>query len=226
MGRSLRRAKKSRPKVQVGVKKRNKTKPGIKPNLLKAPSGSRAREHAQQCVPASLRSLPPSPVPLPPLAMLTTPGACAGTALQGTGGKRQQVRSIIGSYGCSTTQTLPLDATPTRTSWAAVQRRLKHRRRRPLMTQAGLPRSFLQERAECSSRSLRKRRLLTAASPPVMHSLTDEVGAAEFVAACGKMRPEGKAPPQRLTRTQWQIVQRLMDAHGNNVEVCVNCHCS
>ena len=33
------------------------------------------------------------------------------------------------------------------------------------------------------------------------------------------MRPEGKAPPQRLTTTQRQIMQRLVDAHGDDIEV-------
>ena len=42
---------------------------------------------------------------------------------------------------------------------------------------------------------------------------------AEFAAACGKMRPSGKAPPQRLTTTQLRIVQRLVDAHGDDVQV-------
>ncbi len=50
------------------------------------------------------------------------------------------------------------------------------------------------------------------------HSSTNP-DAAEFAAACGRMRPEGKAPPQRLTTTQRQIMQRLVDAHGCDIEV-------
>ena len=66
MGRSLRRAKKTRPKVQVGVKKQNKLKRGIKPDLLRAPSAGRTLQLAQQCVRGSARSNSACPVGPPP----------------------------------------------------------------------------------------------------------------------------------------------------------------
>ena len=40
----------------------------------------------------------------------------------------------------------------------------------------------------------------------------------DFTAAMGHMRSSGKAPPQRPTPRQRSIVQRLVDAHGNDVD--------
>lgn len=46
------------------------------------------------------------------------------------------------------------------------------------------------------------------------------VVAAELRAACSKERKTGKAPPKRLTTHQRQIVERLIAAHGDDVQVC------
>jgi hypothetical protein len=43
---------------------------------------------------------------------------------------------------------------------------------------------------------------------------------AELRAACSKERKTGKAPPKRLTTHQRQIVERLVKAHGDDVQVC------
>lgn len=40
----------------------------------------------------------------------------------------------------------------------------------------------------------------------------------ELRAACGKERKSGAAPPKRLTTHQRAIVERLVDAHGDDVE--------
>jgi hypothetical protein len=40
-------------------------------------------------------------------------------------------------------------------------------------------------------------------------------------AAEGKVRRSGKALPQKLTTHQQQIMQRLVQAHGDNVEVMI-----
>ena len=37
--------------------------------------------------------------------------------------------------------------------------------------------------------------------------------------ACGKMRPSGKAAAQKLTTHQLQIMERLIEAHGDDVQV-------
>lgn len=42
----------------------------------------------------------------------------------------------------------------------------------------------------------------------------------ELRAACSKERKAGKAPPKRLTTHQRQIVERLVAAHGDDVQVC------
>lgn len=41
----------------------------------------------------------------------------------------------------------------------------------------------------------------------------------DFAAAMGQQRPSGPAPPPRLTSHQRQIMQRLVAAHGDDVEV-------
>jgi nucleolar protein 16 len=50
----------------------------------------------------------------------------------------------------------------------------------------------------------------------------------ELRAATGKMRKSGKAAPQPLTATQQEVVRRLLDAHGEDVEVrlCMRCVCA
>ena len=42
---------------------------------------------------------------------------------------------------------------------------------------------------------------------------------AELAVACGKMRPSGKAAAQKLTTHQHQIVERLIEAHGDDIQV-------
>lgn len=53
-----------------------------------------------------------------------------------------------------------------------------------------------------------------AADPAVLEAAPDD----ELAAACGQQRSTGRAPPKRLTTRQRQIVQRLVDAHGADVE--------
>ena len=48
---------------------------------------------------------------------------------------------------------------------------------------------------------------------------TATTACADFAAAMGKQRPSGPAPPPRLTAHQRQIMERLIDAHGDNIEV-------
>ena len=61
----------------------------------------------------------------------------------------------------------------------------------------------------------------TSKSTAVEGALTRGVAAvfAELAAACGKMRASGKAAAQRLTTHQLQIVERLVQAHGDDIEV-------
>jgi len=113
MGRSLRRAKKTRPTVRVGVKKQNKMKRGIKPDLLRAPSAAGAVLHAQQCVLVSScqGSLVAGRSAVAPFAP-DKAGLCAGTASQATGARRKRRRPTTSSCACCTTRTRPSGATP------------------------------------------------------------------------------------------------------------------
>ena len=56
---------------------------------------------------------------------------------------------------------------------------------------------------------------------PLQTILTMDAATADLKVSLGKMRRSGKAPPQPLTAHQTQVLLRLINAHGDDVEVLI-----
>ena len=56
-----------------------------------------------------------------------------------------------------------------------------------------------------------------------MHLLTCHAGLADLKSALGQEDPEHPAPLFRLTSHQSSVVQRLLDKHGDDMQVLLRC---